>query len=96
MSYSRLFLVRFEPAGRSVVVSPGTDLLEAVRRAGLLLSATCNGQGDCGECGVTVLEGQVSPPTEDEEACRLNGKLSNQHRLACRARVLSPVKVYVP
>ncbi len=95
MSYSRLFLVRFEPLGRSAAVSPGTSLLEAARRAGIPLASNCNGQGECQECGVTILDGQLSNLTDDEVACRLEGSLSPQDRLACCARILGPVQVQI-
>lgn len=88
-----LFLVHFDSLGKSVVVSPGTSLLEAARRAGLELSSVCNGQGWCGECRLAVLEGNVSPLTPDEAEAMSAADQAKAYRLACRTRVYGPVKV---
>ncbi|MDR3579800.1 MAG: ASKHA domain-containing protein [Oryzomonas sp.] len=46
--------VHFVPAGRSVSVDQGTTILEASRRAGVLIEAPCNGAGHCGKCTVQI------------------------------------------
>jgi ferredoxin len=89
------FLIRFEPQGTSSIVSPGTDLLEAARRAGIRLASNCNGQGDCGECCVVLLEGQVSPLTWEETECLGVAALEDGCRLACCTRVHSAARVRV-
>ena len=88
-----LFLVHFDSLGKSVVVSPGTTLFEAARRAGLDMPAACNGQAWCGECCVDILEGEVSPLTHEEVDVMSAEDRQQNHRLACCARVYSPVKV---
>lgn len=97
MAFPRLLLVNFIQPNISVVVSPGTTLLEAARRAGINLEAECNGQGTCGECCVTILEGKVSEVSKDEIAClEENGfPVADSTRLACFTRVYSPVKVLI-
>jgi uncharacterized 2Fe-2S/4Fe-4S cluster protein (DUF4445 family) len=84
--------VEFLPSGPSVEVPPGTELLEAIRQAGIELDASCGGQGTCGACLVRVVAGQVepsaSPPAGDFDA---------DHVQACTTRVLdAPVTVEVP
>ncbi len=44
--------VTFQPSGRSVFVLPGTVLLEAAGRAGIILQTPCGGKGTCGKCKV--------------------------------------------
>lgn len=95
-TYARRYLVRFEPMGWSVAVSSGTTLLAAARLAGISLPATCNGQGDCCQCGVVVLEGKVSITSDLEDACMEAGSLDDNQRLACCVRILSSVQVLVP
>ncbi|MHC4422594.1 MAG: 2Fe-2S iron-sulfur cluster-binding protein, partial [Planctomycetota bacterium] len=51
--------VEFLPFGLCAEVSPGTELLEAARRAGVELDAFCGGQGTCGTCLVRVATGRV-------------------------------------
>ncbi len=46
--------VTFEPSGRSVYVLPGTPLMEAAGRAGIILQMPCGGQGTCGKCKVQI------------------------------------------
>ena len=87
--------VRFDPSGATSVVSPGGDLLEAARRAGIHLASNCNGQGDCGECCVIVLEGKVSPPTKEEEECLSAAEQEERCRLACCTRVYSAARVRI-
>ena len=96
MSYKQLHLVRFEPLGRSVVVSTGVSLLEGARRAGIELASNCSGQGDCGQCGLIILEGQVSDLCEEEEGCLSKDEIHAHWRLACCTRVYSPVRALIP
>ena len=96
MSYNHLHLVRFEPLGRSVVVSQGVSLLEGARRVGIELASNCSGQGDCGQCGVIILEGEVSELCEEEACCLSKDEIQAKWRLACCARVYSPVRVLIP
>ena len=52
--------VTFQPFGRSVFVLPGTLLLEAAGRAGIILKTPCGGKRTCGKCKVKVCKGKVS------------------------------------
>jgi ferredoxin len=90
-----LLIVRFEPGGSAGMVSPGTDLLQAARRAGVALASNCSGQGDCGECCVVVLEGEVSPPTKEEVECLGAAEVQQGCRLACCTRLYSAARVRV-
>lgn len=89
-------VVTFQPLGRRVTVSAGTTLLEAGRRAGLLLSAACGGVGICGRCRVSVVNGVMVPASEAERAFLLKGSYPPGTRLACEARVASSVTIDVP
>lgn len=46
--------VRFLPQDRTVRVRKGTDLLTAAVKAGIVLNATCGGDGICGKCRVVI------------------------------------------
>jgi len=46
--------VTFQPSGRGVYVLPGTPLMEAAGRAGIILQMPCGGQGTCGKCKVQI------------------------------------------
>ncbi len=93
---SSCYQVDFEPIGKRVEVAADTTLLEAAQQAGLALSSACGGVGNCGQCRLEVVEGQVSPPTDDEQFILTELELLGGERLACSAHVHSNVKVYVP
>ncbi len=88
--------VVFQPIGTRVVVKAGTTLLQAGRAAGLLLSAHCGGAGLCGRCQLTVVSGQMEPPSEIEQGFLDSAELAPGVRLACEARVASSVVVQIP
>lgn len=47
-------IVIFKPDNRSIDVPNGTTILEASRKAGVLIEAPCNGAGHCGKCLVRL------------------------------------------
>ncbi len=96
MSTNRTFEIDFEPIGKRVEVAANTTLLEAAQEAGIGLSSSCGGLGNCGQCRITILEGAVSPPTEDEEFILSAVELHGGQRLACSTQIHSKVKVYIP
>ena len=51
--------ITFMPAGITVSVEPGTDLLTAAGKANLEIKASCGGDGTCGKCAVIVKHGKV-------------------------------------
>jgi uncharacterized 2Fe-2S/4Fe-4S cluster protein (DUF4445 family) len=87
-------LVTFQPTGITVDVTPGTELLDAARQAGVEIDLPCGGKGTCGKCAVRIAAGdvecgvlEVQPETGVEEG----------FVLACKARVAnSDVTVDVP
>lgn len=89
----RLYLVNFVFHDKRVVVSPGTNLLDAAHRAGIDIGSICGGQRECGECRIVVLDGQVTDRTQEEIVEFSEAELEEGYRLACCARVYGPVKV---
>lgn len=83
--------VTFEPSGVTVWVSPGTTVLEASIKAGIVVPAPCGGRGICGSCGVKVRSGELESPDAEEAAGLVRAPMGV--RLACRARVVSPVAI---
>jgi uncharacterized 2Fe-2S/4Fe-4S cluster protein (DUF4445 family) len=90
------FEIDFEPVGKRVEVPPDTPLLDAARSAGIELASACGGEGHCGQCRVTVISGDVSPPIDAEKFILTELELRQGDRLACCAHALSDVKVNVP
>jgi uncharacterized 2Fe-2S/4Fe-4S cluster protein (DUF4445 family) len=100
----------FLPSGRRGKFPSGMTLLEAARQLGEPIQSICGGHVACGKCQVQIETGKfpklgiesgpdhVSPLT-DEERAWLKGQTSalmSPLRLACNARVLDDVVVFVP
>ena len=75
-------------------MTSGTELLDAIRRAGADLDAPCGGKGTCGKCVVRVAAGEV----DSNSLGALSGaSVADGHVLACQTRVLEvEVVVEVP
>ena len=93
---SKTYEIDFEPIAKRVEVVPGTTLLDAARQAGVLLSSECGGKGKCGQCRVKVVEGEVTPLSENEKTILGEEAAGNGERLACSAQINSNVKVTIP
>ena len=91
-----LLRIDWEPLGIRSETPEGVTILEAARHAGVKLSAFCGGGGTCGACRVIVRNGKCSPLTETERTHLTGAELENGMRLACQARILSPLKLHIP
>jgi len=90
------FTIDFEPVGKRVVSKPGETLADSALRAGIDLITSCNGLGVCTSCKVEVLDGDVSPPTSNEQL-KLSKLKNNTHlRLACQTTPQSDVRIFIP
>ncbi len=87
--------VTFEPEGKSAFVLPGSLVLEAAARAGIIIDTPCGGRGTCGKCRVMVRDG-CSPPTATERRILKAKDLAAGFRLACQTRLLRETAVTVP
>jgi len=87
--------VVFEPQGRTVQVRPGTLLLEAAARAGLMIETPCGGSGTCGKCRVRVMSGAEDPAEADRRHLSSSDRKAGW-RLACQNRVHRDMVVMVP
>lgn len=75
--------VTVQPRGEVIQSAPGTLLLDALRKAQVPVSYSCEA-GRCGTCRCDLLSGEVT-----EEPAEFRGLPSGQHRqvLACRTRL---------
>lgn len=89
------FAVTFTPGGETVTVPAGELLLNAAVAAGVPITAPCGGHGRCGKCLVRIERGKADAPDDHEREHLTDDQLSVGWRLACRARVLGDLEVYV-
>jgi len=86
---SRCVPVTFAPSGATVWVDPGMSVLDAARKAGVVVPAPCGGRGVCGACGVRVEAGDLAAPGPDEQAGLT--RAPSGVRLACKAVIAGAV-----
>ncbi len=89
------FEIDFEPIGRRVP-SDGGSILDAAQRGGIVLNATCGGEGVCGRCLVRVMNGEVSEITDSERTEIANDDLVAEWRLACQTKAAGNLRIYIP
>jgi uncharacterized 2Fe-2S/4Fe-4S cluster protein (DUF4445 family) len=86
--------IRFSPSGRRVRVPEGTNLLEAIRRAGLPVASACGADGTCGRCGVRILVGgEGLAESHAESDVRRRNRVASGLRLACRVAARRDLEV---
>lgn len=101
-------LVVFEPSGRRGRIAHNATLLDAAREFGEDIESVCGGKLVCGKCivqidktlsarhGIKSVNKSLSSPTQKELKLLKARGLDNSFRLACHARVLGDVAVFVP
>ncbi len=85
--------VTFAPAERSITVKKNSSLIQAARKAGLHINASCGGAGVCGKCKIIVEQGTVL----GGESAKLSRKdYNNGYRQACTTEIIEDVKIRIP
>jgi len=87
--------VTFSPENIEVYVLPGTRIIEAAARAGIIIETPCGGKGTCGKCKVQVIEGKIEP-TSTEIKLINKYDLNKGIRLACESFINSSCVIHIP
>ena len=88
--------VVFLPDHKRAEISAGETILEIAQTLRVELLSVCGGHITCGKCKVKLLEGTLSPFTEEESPFISEEEKAEGYRLACVARILSDVTIFVP
>ena len=87
-----------QPAGLTVDVAAGTNLLQAIVAAGGNLLSKCGGDAKCGACHLFVVDGRKGvsrlTPAENAKLDTLVG-VGSKSRLACQVTLLGTEAVTV-
>ena len=86
--------VTFQPSGRSIYVLPGTVLIEAAGRAGIILKTPCGGKGTCRKCKVRIVNTEQMAQENAQDVDK--GMLHNNYQLACQMHVEKNLVVEIP
>ena len=87
------FKITFTDHDKSVAVPHGTDLLSAATKAGIILNASCGGEGTCGKCLVNITSGKIK--TDSSRFINIPGR-EKGIVLACQTIVESDLVVEIP
>ena len=90
------YQVVFQPSGRKGEVSEGKTVIEASRELGIEIESLCGGVRNCGKCKIKLVEGHLSPFTEEEAKFITELERTEGYRLSCAAQIKGDVLIYVP
>ncbi len=77
-------------------VAAGSNLLDAISSAGIVLDGSCRGMGRCGCCRVQIVSGDAGQPDGAEQKIFTDAELAEGWRLACRVTVSQSLRVLLP
>ena len=101
-------MVIFQPSARRGLIEDGTNLIEASRQLGVDIETLCGEKKVCGKCKVRIEEGffekfgirssrsHASEWQEEEDKFFTPTQKEEGYRLACVAKVLGDMLVFVP
>lgn len=77
-------------------VPVGTNLMKALLDADLPVASSCDGDGVCAKCRITILQGaeNLSAPNETEEFLKESKNVDKGVRISCQTQVLGDVTVH--
>lgn len=93
MSDQKKYLVKFIPSGKSIKVSKGYNLKQAILDSGIYIDSSCGGVGTCGRCKVLIKEGKVA--TKRSRFISPEDKKKG-YVLSCLSKIESDLTVEVP
>ncbi len=90
--------VKFLPSGRSHEVRTGNTILSAANGVGLPIGQSCSGEGICGWCKVTIVNGleNLDSPSGLERKLIVEKEFGPSERAACLAVIGGNVWIISP
>ena len=87
--------VRFLSLNKAKAIKAGATILAAATQSRIPIGQSCDGDGICGWCRVTVVEGvnALSLPTDLERKLMHEKGFAENERAACLARVHGDVSI---
>ncbi|MHC6179677.1 ASKHA domain-containing protein [Clostridium sp. JNZ X4-2] len=82
--------------GKSVEVEKGTTILEAARKAGVLMESPCNAVGICGKCKVKITSGNMEDVLQSDDQHHVTDEEKAEgYVLACQSKVIGDIGVKI-
>jgi uncharacterized 2Fe-2S/4Fe-4S cluster protein (DUF4445 family) len=95
-SKKKTFQVIFRPSDRRDEIEEGKTILEASQELGVGIESVCGGVRNCGKCKIKLVEGHLSPFTDEEAEFVTELERTEGYRLSCAAQIEGDVLIYVP
>ncbi|MBN2223631.1 MAG: DUF4445 domain-containing protein [Deltaproteobacteria bacterium] len=89
------YTITIRPEGSRRVAKRGAGFLDIMRGSDILVNLPCGGEGRCGGCRVTVIDG-AAPPTPEDIRHIPRPEIDKGVRLACRLIVTGDMVVEIP
>ena len=88
-------VVRFMPSGKMKEIRAGATILAAANQAEMPIGQSCSGDGICGWCRVTLLEGEgnMLPPGALEKKLMNEKEFGAHERAACLAKLKGDITI---
>lgn len=87
--------ILLQPHHRTISCETGENLLDILRTSGIDFEAPCNGNGTCGKCRVTLLDGNLTIDTDREHALLDNLARNEGQHLACLSAVNEDIEIRI-
>ncbi len=88
--------ITIQPYGKRIKISTETNLLDALRSAGIIIRSVCGGQGECGKCKIIIKSGKFDFKYNPDEKLLTPDELRNGYVLACLTKCLSDCEIFIP
>lgn len=87
--------IQFIKSKPPVFAEEGTNLMQALLKAGLPVASSCGGDGICGKCRITVHAGMehLSLPESQEQFLAKKFNFKANERLSCQVHLKGDVTV---
>ncbi len=81
---------------KSVEVKKSTTILEAARKAGVLIESPCNAVGVCGKCKVKIASGNIEDVVQQDTQHHVtDAEKAEGYVLACQSKVMGDIDVEI-
>jgi uncharacterized 2Fe-2S/4Fe-4S cluster protein (DUF4445 family) len=88
--------VVFQPSGKKGELAGEKTVIEAARELGVEIESSCGGIRNCGKCKIKLVEGHLSPFTDEEAKFITELERTEGYRLSCAAQIKGDVIIHIP
>ena len=85
--------VNFYPQDKSIIVEEGLTILQAARKAGIVIESPCNGAGTCGKCRVRLDEESLNNVVTGGKCHLTKSEEEQGYVLSCEAKIYGDIRV---